>query len=381
MNPPKQEVSIRSWLTERLPEDVAKSLQRLAQADDVCHLAVMPDVHLAREVCVGVAVATSRLIYPAAVGGDIGCGMAAIRFESDAVVLRDEANAARMLSGIYRSVPGNKHGSGTMPAGLPTELESEPLSDPRLERLKRRDGRVQFGTLGRGNHFLELQADQEDRLWLMVHSGSRAMGQAITMHHVAQAVRSSTGLEHLDSETAAGRAYLADSAWAVRYAGANRLAMVSAIIELFTKQFGIEVDCTSLIHADHNHVRREPHLGREVWVHRKGAQSADVDEPGIIPGSMGTASFHVTGRGCPDSLCSSSHGAGRKFSRSEARHKITSRQLHRQLESVWFDHRRAEALRDEAPAAYKDIHAVMRAQRELTRVMRQLRPLLNYKGS
>lgn len=218
-------------------------------------------------------------------------------------------------------------------------------------------GRVQLGTLGRGNHFLEFQADQDGRLWLMLHSGSRAMGQAITAHHVAHAT-ASNGLRWLDAQSDVGAAYLNDIAWALRYAETNRLAMVSAVARLLYDQFNVESDWSSLIHGHHNHVRREEHFGTQFWVHRKGAQSARLDEPGIIPGSMGTASFHVSGRGCEEALCSSSHGAGRKLSRSQARRVINTRQLHRQTKLVWFDHRRAAALREEAPGAYKDIHAV-----------------------
>jgi tRNA-splicing ligase RtcB len=173
---------------------------------------------------------------------------------------------------------------------------------------------------------------------------------------------------------------LGDVAWAIAYAEQNRLAMLSAVALSFEELFGIATDDDSLIHANHNHVRPEIHFGRDCWVHRKGAQSARAGEPGIIPGSMGTASFHVAGRGCKESLCSSSHGAGRKLSRTDARRTISVRKLDRQMESVWFDHRRVQALRDEAPGAYKDIHAVMRAQKKLTRIVRELRPILNYKG-
>ncbi|MEX0866820.1 MAG: RtcB family protein [Pirellulales bacterium] len=371
---------IATWLTEPMPVDVAKSIQQLARADDVQYVAVMPDVHLGRDVCIGAVVATSRLIYPAAVGSDIGCGMAAVRFDADADLLSDERAAASVLSGLYQRVPSNKHRSATMPDRLSDELDSRPLSDSRLEKLKWRDGRVQLGTLGRGNHFVEFQADQEDQLWLMVHSGSRAMGQAITGHHRNLGKRSAAGLVILDSDTESGHAYLDDVAWAVHYAEQNRLAMIEAVAELLHKLFGIGVVSDSLLHGNHNHVRRETHFGEHLWVHRKGAQSAQLDEPGIIPGSMGARSFHVAGRGCEKALCSSSHGAGRKLSRTDARKSVSTRQLQRQMESVWFDHRRADALRDEAPAAYKNIRAVMRAQKKLTRIVRELRPVLCYKG-
>jgi tRNA-splicing ligase RtcB len=363
-----------------MPSGVARSIERLAASDDVQRVAVMPDVHLARDVCIGAVVATSTVIYPAAIGGDIGCGMAAIQFDADAEVLANERAAAQTLSGLYARVPTNKHPSGTMPHRLPDELDSRPLSDSCLDRLKRRDGRVQLGTLGRGNHFVEFQADQQNRLWLMVHSGSRAVGQAITAHHLHHAQTSGSGLAQLDSESDAGRAYLADVEWARSYAAQNRLAMLRAASELLHDLFGICAAESSLMHADHNHVRPETHFGETLLVHRKGAQSAQIDEPGMIPGSMGAASFHVAGRGLPESLCSSSHGAGRALSRTDARKTVSRRQLERQLGSVWFDHRRANALRDEAPVAYKDIHVVMRAQRKLTRIVRELRPVLCYKG-
>jgi tRNA-splicing ligase RtcB len=211
-----------------------------------------------------------------------------------------------------------------MPAALPAELQNSGLSHGALERLKRRDGRVQLGTLGRGNHFLEFQSDADGRLWLMVHSGSRGMGQAITGHHVGlgKAASSSGRLQAFEADSPAGAAYLADAAWAQRYAEQNRLAMICAVGELVEELFGFGIDWDSLIHANHNHVRQETHFGQTWWVHRKGALPAGDGVAGVIPGSMGSASFHVEGRGCPDSLCSSSHGAGRAKSRTEAARSI-----------------------------------------------------------
>lgn len=374
---------VHTWLAEPLPRDVAESLARLAEAEDVQHLAIMPDVHLANEVCVGAVVATRRLIYPAAVGGDIGCGMAAIGFDASADLLRDERSAARVLARMYQRIPSLRHSKQTMPARLPDCLQGQPPSHPRLEKLAHRDGRVQLGTLGRGNHFLEFQADEHGQLWLMAHSGSRAMGQAITAHHLAQAVlgTSAARLRFLDAETDLGQAYLSDVGWALRYAAENRLAMVGAVSEVMADLFKIGADPQSVVHGHHNHVRRETHFGEELWVHRKGASSASAGELGVIPGSMGTASFHVEGRGHEPALRSSSHGAGRAMSRTEAAEKIGVKQLQRQLDGVWFDHRQSQRLRDEAPAAYKDIHEVMRAQRDLVRIVRALRPILSFKGA
>jgi tRNA-splicing ligase RtcB (3'-phosphate/5'-hydroxy nucleic acid ligase) len=156
--------------------------------------------------------------------------------------------------------------------------------------------------------------------------------------------------------------------------------MVEAVVDLLEKLFGVAADWSALIHSDHNHVRRETHGGEALWVHRKGALSAAKNEPGVIPGSMGSASFHVAGLGHAAALCSSSHGAGRVMSRTEAARTINVKQFDRQMHGIWFDRRQALRLRDEAPSVYKNIHAVMRAQRDLTRIVRTLRPLLSYKG-
>jgi tRNA-splicing ligase RtcB len=368
---------LTAWLAEPLTPDIEQSVERLRYLDDVEHVAVMPDVHLAQDVCVGAVVATKELIYPAAVGGDIGCGMAALAFEAEATSVDNENAAGLILQRLYELVPGNKH---RKTRDLPDSLKSLPLSDPRLQRIAARDGRVQLGTLGRGNHFLEFQADQDDRLWVLIHSGSRAMGQSITGHHLRNARYSAHGLQYLIAEENSGDSYLADVAWARAYARENRLGMLHAVEQLMQQSFGVLADWLSLRDCDHNHVQEEQHSGNLLWVHRKGAQSASADEPGIVPGSMGSASFHTFGRGCQDALMSCSHGAGRKLSRSEARQGVSEKAFTRQVGKLWFDHRRTPKLRDEAPAAYKDIRAVMQAQRELLCIERQLQPLLSYKG-
>jgi len=370
-----------SWLAEPMSADVAKSLSRLRSAGDVVRVAAMPDVHLAEDVCVGVVVATTRRIYPAAVGGDIGCGMAAERFDCGADVLASETAAARVFTALYRDVPVLVHPRSAMERPLPDGLEDAPLSSPSLDTRRRRDGRVEFGTVGRGNHVVEFQSDDEGALWLMVHSGSRAMGGAIRDHHLRGAQFDETGLAYLDAESDAGRAYLADHDWARRYADANRHELIDAATAAVADAFGATADESSIVRCAHNHVRRETHDGALLWVHRKGAIPAGDGEPGIIPGSMGTASFHTRGRGLAASLSSSSHGAGRAMSRSDARRQIKLRDFERAASGVWFDRRLARRLVEEAPSAYRDIGKVMRAQRELTRVVRRLRPLLVYKGA
>lgn len=370
--------SVQRWLPGPLPADVEASLARVARADDVVHVAVMPDVHLGSEACVGTVVATTRLLYPRALGGDLGCGMAALHLRDPTGLPRvgiDQHQAAAILRGLYRAVPAIKHPGPPRLERLPPALRDRPLSAPALEQRKRRDGALQLGTLGGGNHFVEVQLDDGGGVWLMLHTGSRGIGQAVLHHHLRGGART------LEADSVAGQAYLADLGWALDYAAASRAAILARAAEVVADVLALAPEPSSAVGCHHNHVRREHHLGRDLWVHRKGAISAQRDEPGVIPGSMGSASYLVAGRGCPDALCSSSHGAGRAMSRSEARRRVSARALEGEMAGVWFDVRAAEALRDEAPSAYKDLGAVMRAQRELTQVVRRLRPLLSYKAA
>jgi tRNA-splicing ligase RtcB len=370
---------LRSWLAAPLLPEVSEAIARLRRAPDVVRLAVMPDVHLGTDVCVGIALATATAIYPQAVGGDIGCGMLAVAFDGDAGGLADRDRAVEVLASIARAVPARRrHRRATV--ALPAALDATSLSASGLEAVRREAGALEFATLGGGNHFVELQADPDERLWLMIHSGSRAVGPAIRDRHLEAAARVKHGLRVLDATSAPGEAYLHDAAWARRYAEASRLAMAEAVEAAIAPLVGARLDWASLIATDHNHVVREHHHDRDCWVHRKGAMPAGAGVAGVLPGSMGTASFHVEGRGVADALASSAHGAGRVMSRSAARHAVSERELRRQMTGVCYDTRLGPALRDEAPSAYKDVRAVLRAQRELVRVTRELRPLVTYKG-
>jgi len=375
----EDQAEIRSWAEGPLPRDVELALERLARSDDVRRIAVMPDVHLSADVCIGTVVATGRTLYPAAVGGDIGCGVAAVAFDGEASALGDERAAAAVLAGLYRAVPLVRHSRKRAP-GLPPELASRELSARTLESLKQGEGTLQLGTLGRGNHFVELQADETDRLWLMLHSGSRAIGQAIRDLHLRRCIPGRSGLALLDAESPEGLDYLRDMAWALEYSEESRRRMTLAACDVVRSVLGIEADPTSFVSCNHNHVRRESHEGEWLWVHRKGAIAAGAGEPGLIPGSMGSASYHVEGRGLSAALASSAHGAGRRLSRTDARRTLSAKDVTQQLRGVWFDHRIAGGLREEAPSAYKDIGSVMRAQGELVRIVRRLRPLLSFKG-
>jgi tRNA-splicing ligase RtcB len=372
---------VHAWLVAPMSDEVSNAIRRLRRAPDIQRVAVMPDVHLAEDVCVGVVIATTELIYPQAVGGDIGCGMLAIPFDIDAGPVSEPRIAGRILAELGNLIPARRRNRRrTIP--MPGDLSPPELSDPRLAALWNTTGVLEFATLGSGNHFVELQADESERLWLMVHSGSRGIGPAIRDHHLARGDSVGGGLKCLKSTEGAGVAYLGDAALARRFAAENRRRIALLVEEALLGAVGsghlLWVDA---IETDHNHVEHEAHGAHRLWVHRKGAMPAWNDQPGVLPGSMGSLSYHVVGRGCAGALCSSAHGAGRILSRTEARRAITTRDLQLQMGKVWFDFRQSDRLRDEAPGAYKDIRAVARAQKDLVKVVRVLRPVLNYKGT
>jgi len=368
--------TIQQWVSHKLDAKVNLRLKRLAEAQDVAKVAVMPDVHLAGEVCNGVVVATESQVYPQCIGGDIGCGYLSVELQipDGLLALGDELLAA-IWSGIRKAVPLNKHVDR---AGFESDME---LSSSSLEKSAVREGRLQLGTLGRGNHFVELQRDESGAFSLLIHSGSRAMGPLISAWHLKDAdVDQCSGLKFLDARTDAGKAFLNDLQWARQYAHTNRLEMLGSIEKNAFFELGITVDRDSLIHLDHNHVQREVHAGSHLWVHRKGAQGLKLDQASVIPGSMGTTTYVVEGRANCEALNSCSHGAGRLMSRKEAANRLSVKRLRQEMSKVWYNRRRVKMLLDEAPSAYKDIRKVMKAQKELVRIVGRREPVLNFKG-
>lgn len=367
---------LHTWLRGPLPPGVAGAMARLRASPAVARIAVMPDVHLAEGVCVGTVVATRDTLFPGAVGGDIGCGVSTVRLDdargAGGLDRLDDRTAARILRGLERGVPIQRW-PGPRPAPAVT-----PGASAFLANHLRRDGAWEFATLGRGNHFLELQEDDAGAAWLLVHSGSRALGPAVRDHYAALGERDVSGLAAIQVDSDAARAYLADVAVLVAWAEASRAAMLAAACAVVETVLGLVPALDTQVDTAHNHVRHEIIGGEPLWVHRKGACPAHVGERGVIPGSMGTPTFQVEGRGCVGALCSSSHGAGREMSRSEARARVTATVLREQVRGVYVP---AGDLREEAPGAYKDIEAVMRAQRPLVRVVRRLRPRLVWRGS
>jgi tRNA-splicing ligase RtcB len=297
--------------------------------------------------------------------------MSAQRFEFPAASLSRED--LRALLDAFAKAFGPK---SRLPLCEESEaLLREPLSTRSLDHDRERFARSQLGTVGGGNHFAELDRDMEGSLWLLVHSGSRGVGGALGAHH-AKAAR--TGF--LDAESDAGRAFLADLGWALRYARANRQRLIALASEVLSTSHGAQPDPGSALDLPHNFVARETHDGRPLWVHRKGASAAPAGGRGLVPGSMGTASYLVEGLGEPASFRSCSHGAGRVLSRREAREQIGAKDLERSMRKVAYDERLARALVEEAPAAYRDIGEVLAEQADLVRPRMRLEPLAVFKG-
>ncbi len=359
------------------------------------HVAAMPDVHVGIGATVGSVIPTVGAIIPAAVGVDIGCGMVAQRTSLRAEQLPDAL--ATLRSEIEQAVPhggGEGHRTGAWteaPAHVCRAWRS--LADryarilARHPKVEHRRALEQLGTLGGGNHFIEVCLDEEDRVWVMLHSGSRGAGNRIGTHFIHLAQREAQreqlrlpdrGLAYLREGSELFADYVAAVGWAQDYARASRELMLAAVLAVLRAQlppFGVEeraIDC------HHNYVAREHHFGADVYVTRKGALRARKDDLGIIPGSMGARSFIVRGEGNPESFESCSHGAGRAMSRGDARRRFSLEDHRRATRDV--ECRKDRAVLDETPKAYKPIDAVMRAQEDLVSIVHELRQVVCVKG-
>jgi tRNA-splicing ligase RtcB len=359
-------------------------------------VAVMPDVHLGKGATVGSVIPTRGAIIPAAVGVDIGCGMAAVRTTLTANDLPDDLGPLR--NSIERSVPvGNGRGGEhwKLPAGIETRIAQSGLVG-RLDAIKQKHRRIrtdkldrQIGTLGGGDHFIELCLDESDAVWVMLHSGSRGTGNLIGTYFIERAREQLAhrvfGFHLPDKDLAffmQGEPlfddYVEAVSWAQDYARENREAMMARVLhEMRHRLPKFQLDRIA-VNCHHNYVQRETHGGQELLVTRKGAVSAREGELGIIPGSMGAKSFIVRGKGNADSFHSCSHGAGRVMSRTAARARISLAQ-HREA-TAHVECRKDAGVIDESPAAYKDIDAVMAAQSDLVEVVHTLRQVLCVKG-
>jgi tRNA-splicing ligase RtcB len=380
------------WLADAMPHETATSLARLLSLPGLAQLAVMPDVHPSADTCVGVALATAGIVYPQAIGGDIGCGMATVRVGEASL---DEGTCSDLFFAVRKSIdfvlarPSRRTPlppSSSLPMtvrSLCRMPDATQLRAAELRKVAERDGVMQLGTMGRGNHFVEVQRDVEGGVWVMVHTGSRAMGQAIAGHYVRAAKNTGVraALLGLDVSSSVGDGYLADQRWGVHYARANRTRLLVDAAQAVASCLGLTPDWQTLVDSPHNFVDEEVHAGASLLVHRKGAASAREGQLGLIPGSAGTFSVHVEGKGDARSLCSSSHGAGRLMSRSDAKRAVAVSDLLRSMRGVAFDTEQASRLRDESPTVYRDLRVVLEAQRELVRVVRRVHPVASIKAS
>ena len=358
------------------------------------HVAAMPDVHAGIGATVGSVIPTLKAVIPAAVGVDIGCGMNAVRLSVKANQLPDHLRPMRQA--IERAVPVGKHSHKMVSArqasckkldpGLQAIFEKHPQILKMLQQPQK-TWVTQLGTLGSGNHFIELCLDQSDDVWIMLHSGSRGIGNAIGRYFIQKArkemIRHDVRLPDRDlSYFSEGNPsyddYLEAVLWAQEYARVNREEMMGLVLRAI-KPFLPDFTLTnSAINCHHNYVSKEFHFNEEVLVTRKGAISAMEGELGIIPGSMGAKSYIVKGKGNPDSFCSCSHGAGRRMTRTKARQMFQRKDMEQQTKGV--ECRKDKGVIDEIPAAYKDIDEVMDNQKDLVEVVYTLKQVLCVKG-
>jgi tRNA-splicing ligase RtcB len=384
-------IPIKIWTNDI--EDSAKlQLDNIASLPWVFHhVAAMPDVHWGCGATVGSVIAMKNAVSPAAVGVDIGCGMGALKTSLKAEDLPESLKEIRHE--FERSVPVGFN-SHQIPAFERTGFLKDEISSllnemPNLNKLSQKlenKSAHQIGTLGGGNHFIELCLDTQGFVWIMLHSGSRNIGKVLAEHHISKAKKLAHNQDLPDpdlavflSNTEEMKEYRYDLYWAQRYAMLNRKLMMKLLVRGMQDFFPIEKLAPQMeVWCHHNYVSEEYHFGEDVLVTRKGAISAKTGELGIIPGSMGTRSFIVEGLGNPDSFNSASHGAGRKMSRGTAKKSFTLEDLATQTAGV--ECRKDKEVLDEIPQAYKDIQIVMDNQKDLVKVVAELKQVLCVKG-
>ncbi|MGH9137983.1 MAG: RtcB family protein [Acidimicrobiales bacterium] len=385
--PTKVNDKLISWASDIDPGTIRQA-EKTARLPIVAgHVALMPDAHIGIGATVGSVIPTKGAVIPAAVGVDIGCGMIAAELHITEDQLPD--NLEPLLGRIAKVIPagvGQGHDVAARNANvwLAQHKPATDLADKQAAKVTK-----QFGTLGSGNHFFELCVDERGRVWVVLHSGSRGIGNQLAQMHIAKARRlakdlalrlEDPDLAYFLEGTAEFQAYIGDMLWAQEYARANRDQMMDNAMRQVFAFIGHGRE-TQRVNCHHNFTQREVHNGVELWITRKGAIKADVGDLGVIPGSMGTRSYIVAGKANKASWASCSHGAGRRHSRTQAKKLFTTADLAEQMQGkVWLENR-AGALVDEIPSAYKDIDAVMADQADLVAVRHTLHQVLNYKGT
>lgn len=378
-----------SWASDIEPGTLRQAEKTARLPIIAGHVALMPDAHVGIGATVGSVIPTDGAVIPAAVGVDIGCGMIAAEIDAHQDDLPDDIEP--LLGRIARVIPagvGQGHDDVARRADrwLTDHRPATELAGKQVVKAAK-----QFGTLGSGNHFVEVCLDERDRVWVVLHSGSRGIGNQLAQMHIATARRLAKDLElrledpdlaYFLEGTPEFDAYITDMLWAQDYARANRdLMMDRALREVLEFIGGGSRRVVQRINCHHNFTQRERHGDADLWITRKGAIKADVGDLGVIPGSMGTRSYIVAGLGSADSWTSCSHGAGRRLSRTQAKRQYTAADLTAKMSGkVWLSDR-AGALVDEIPSAYKNIDQVMADQADLVEVRHTLRQILNYKGT
>jgi tRNA-splicing ligase RtcB len=394
----KGRVPIKIW-TRELENDALQQLINLSRLSIVPHhIAAMPDVHVGKGATVGSVIPTIAAIIPAAVGVDIGCGMCAVRLTLNARDLPDNLHGIR--SAIEAAVPVgfNQHERSKV-QGSAHARQARRMSDrldvivgkhPGIMKMQRRFNETwacQLGTLGGGNHFIELCLDEAGQVWVMLHSGSRGIGNVIGRYFIAAAQKDirrrgialpDKDLAYLGEGSALFDDYVEALDWAQDYAMENRRMLLALTLESLAPGLPSFKVSAEAINCHHNYVAREDHFGSRLYITRKGAIRASAGELGIIPGSMGAKSFIVRGLGNSASYCSCSHGAGRRMSRSKAKRHFDLRDLAAQTEGV--ECRKDHGVIDEIPGAYKDIDEVMANQDDLVEIVHTLKQVLCVKG-
>ncbi len=381
--------------TDQVEDSARRQLVNISQLPIVHHhVAAMPDVHHGIGATVGSVIPTLRAIIPAAVGVDIGCGMIAARLSLTANEI-DEASLKKVFAQISRDVPvgfeqhderdARSEAAKPFKRGLRAILDRHPGVEKRVG--KNSSWVRQLGTLGGGNHFIEVCLDEAQRVWVMLHSGSRGIGNAIGTYFIALARQDaerhqlhlpdrdlayfSEGAQHFDD-------YVAAVGWAQDYARANRAEMMDLVLAALRRHLPAFEVTTEAVNCHHNYVERETHYGEDVWVTRKGAIRAREGDLGIIPGSMGTRSYIVRGKGGAEAFQSCAHGAGRRMSRTQAEKRFSVADLAEQTTGVVC--RKDKGVLDEIPGAYKDIDEVMANQSDLVEVLHTLKQIVCVKG-
>ncbi|MCS7013996.1 MAG: RtcB family protein [Chloroherpetonaceae bacterium] len=378
---------ILSWVNHALDSDEQKMLKNMASLPCVFrHIALMPDAHLGKGAMVGSVIATKDAVIPAAVGVDIGCGMIAVQTPFKAGQLDGKLRHIRLE--IERAIPVgfDQHKSILDEAARWSGWKSFDRLHPKVQDLRKKAA-LQLGTLGGGNHFIEVCLDTDENVWLMLHSGSRNIGNELATRHIETAKHLHRLSELPDKDLAyfvAGtpefESYWHDLQWAQAYAMKNRELMMKTLTHILAKVLndGEPFEPTLSVNCHHNYAAVETHYGEEVIVTRKGAVRARKDDYGIIPGSMGAKSYIVRGKGVAESYMSCSHGAGRRLSRNQAKKHFTVADLARETAGV--ECRKDAGVLDEIPSAYKNIDEVMAAQSDLVEVVAELKQVVCVKG-